>query len=79
LDGSRTVAVHLLNIILDIYPFPVNGFEPLASQFKYSKTTYQCYNDSCMKDKLVLERESVYEFNDKEIYYGKVNTSIKIT
>jgi len=32
-----------------------------------------------MKDKLVLERESVYEFNDKEIYYGKVNTSIKIT
>jgi len=50
--------VPLLSIILDIHPFPENGFEPLASQVKYSKTTYQCYNDSCMKDTLVLERES---------------------
>jgi hypothetical protein len=31
-----------------------------------------------MKDTLVFERESVYEFNDKEIYYSKVNISIKI-
>jgi hypothetical protein len=41
LDGSRSIAVPLLNVILDIYPFPEKGFEPLASQIKYSKATYQ--------------------------------------
>ena len=63
---------------LDIYPFLEKGFELLTSQTKCSKTTYQCYNDSCMKDTLVLERKNIYEFNDKEIYYGKLNPSIKI-
>ena len=47
----------LLNVILDIYPFTEKGFEPLASQIKYTKTTYQCYNGSCLKDTLMLERK----------------------
>jgi len=49
--------VPLLNITLDIYPFLEKGFEPLASQIKYSETTYQGYDDSCMKDTLALERK----------------------
>ena len=57
MDGSRTAAVPLLNITLDTYPFLEKGFEPLASQIKYSETTYQGYDDSCMKDTLVSERK----------------------